>query len=60
MAETGFHSIRPELLWFLRHRDALARWPVLPEQWAERIEDRRRAESEPENRDIAYLHGAGR
>ncbi len=32
---------RPELVWYLRHADALARWPVLPEPWAQRIEHRR-------------------
>jgi hypothetical protein len=32
---------RAELLWYLRHADALARWPVLQEAWAEAIEARR-------------------
>jgi hypothetical protein len=32
---------RADLLWYLRHADALARWPVLAEAWAQRIEDRR-------------------
>ena len=32
---------RAELLWYLRHADALARWPVLAEPWAQRIERRR-------------------
>jgi len=35
---------RPENLWFLRHRDALDRWPVLDEAWARRIEAKRLAE----------------
>lgn len=32
---------RADLIWYLRHADALARWPVLNEQWARNIEDRR-------------------
>jgi hypothetical protein len=32
---------RADLLWYLRHADALARWPVLREEWAQRIELRR-------------------
>ena len=32
---------RADLLWYLRHADALARWPVLAEAWAQRIELRR-------------------
>jgi hypothetical protein len=32
---------RADLLWYLRHADALARWPVLREAWAQRIELRR-------------------
>jgi hypothetical protein len=34
---------RAELLWYLRHADALARWPALAEPWAQRIEARRLA-----------------
>ena len=30
-----------DLLWYLRHADALARWPVLQEEWARRIERHR-------------------
>lgn len=60
----GFHTgrdrARPELLWFLRHRDVLERWPVLAEEWASRVEARRGAEINPPGRDITYLHGAGR
>ena len=37
---------RADLLWYLRHADALARWPVLREEWAQRIEDRRLAPAE--------------
>jgi hypothetical protein len=51
---------RPELLWFLRHRDALGRWPVIAEEWAHRVEARREAEENRARRDITYLHGAGR
>lgn len=32
---------RADLIWYLRHADALARWPVLSEPWAQRIERRR-------------------
>src|SRR5262245_60865780 len=32
---------RADLLWYLRHADALSRWPVLPEAWARRVERRR-------------------
>jgi hypothetical protein len=38
---------RADLIWYLRHADALARWPVLGEAWAQRIELRRLA---PEDR----------
>jgi hypothetical protein len=37
---------RADLLWYLRHADALARWPVLPEEWARRIEEHRLAPGE--------------
>lgn len=49
---------RPEGLHFMRHADALARWPILDEEWARRIEARRLAGLE--RGDITYLHGAGR
>lgn len=35
---------RAELVWFLRHADALARWPVIAESWALRLEERRLAD----------------
>lgn len=35
---------RSENTWYLRHAEVLARWPVLPEEWALKIERRRRAE----------------
>ncbi|MEQ8833492.1 MAG: hypothetical protein RIB67_03495 [Miltoncostaeaceae bacterium] len=64
MSEGGFHTARdrarPELLWFLRHKDALDRWPVVREGWAQRLEELRQAELNPPDRDITYLHGAGR
>lgn len=41
---------RADLLWYLRHADALARWPALKEPWAQRIE-RRRLAPEAERRD---------
>ena len=34
---------RADLIWYLRHADVLARWPVLPEPWARRLEHRRLA-----------------
>jgi len=64
MADEGFHTVRdrarPELVWFLRHKSVLERWPVLPEPWAVALEARRRAEADPASRDISFLHGAGR
>lgn len=51
---------RPEGLWYMRHKAALSRWPILDEPWARRIEARRLAIDEPERGDITYLHGAGR
>lgn len=60
----GFHTARdrarPELLWFMRNEQVLGRWPVIPEPWAQAIESRRQAEINPPDRDITYLHGAGR
>ena len=32
---------RADLLWYLRHADALARWPVIGEGWAQAVELRR-------------------
>jgi hypothetical protein len=49
---------RPELLWYIRHAEALARWPVIEEDWAAALERRRLAATE--GRDTTYLHGAGR
>lgn len=34
---------RAELVWYLRHADALARWPVIAEPWAQALERRRLA-----------------
>jgi hypothetical protein len=51
---------RPEGLWFMRHRDALARWPVLDEAWARRVEAKRLAEEgegRPERGDGARSRG---
>jgi hypothetical protein len=44
----------------MRHADALARWPVLDEPWARRIEAKRIARDHPDRGDITFLHGAGR
>ncbi len=49
---------RPEGLHYLRHAAALARWPILDEEWARRIEARRLALLQ--RGDITYFHGAGR
>jgi hypothetical protein len=48
---------RADLLWYLRHADALARWPVLREEWAQRVELRRLA---PEERRLPPTRGSGR
>jgi hypothetical protein len=56
--QTQRERARPELLWYIRHAQALARWPVIDEEWASCVERRRLGETE--GRDIAYLHGAGR
>jgi hypothetical protein len=34
---------RADLVWYLRHADALRRWPVLPEGWAQAVEAHRLA-----------------
>lgn len=55
---TARENARADGLWYMRHEQALERWPILAEEWARRIEERR---LEPiRSRDIAYLHGAGR
>lgn len=38
---TARSRAREDLLWYMRHADALARWPVLAEPWAQHIEHRR-------------------
>ena len=38
---------RAEAVWYLRHATALARWPVLTEDWAQEVERLRLAESDP-------------
>jgi hypothetical protein len=35
---------RADLVWYLRHADALRRWPVLPERWARAVEATRLGE----------------
>ena len=37
---------RADLVWYLRHADALRRWPVLPEGWAQAVEAHRLGEGE--------------
>lgn len=51
-------QVRAENQWFIRHAAVLARWPVLSEPWAVRMDKRIQEENAP--KDIAYLHGAGR
>ena len=51
---------RAEGLWYMRHADALARWPILDEPWARRIEAKRLGVDHPDRGDITYLHGVGR
>ncbi|MBJ7456222.1 MAG: hypothetical protein JHC74_09190 [Thermoleophilia bacterium] len=50
---------RAELLWYMRHADALARWPVIAEPWAQRIE-RRRLERTGEDITAATFSMGGR
>jgi hypothetical protein len=38
---------RADLVWYLRHADALRRWPVLPEGWARAVEAHRLGGREP-------------
>ena len=38
---------RAEGVWYLRHAGALSRWPVLTEDWAQRVERLRLEESHP-------------
>ncbi len=38
---TARSRAREDLLWYMRHADALARWPVLSEPWAQRLEHHR-------------------
>jgi hypothetical protein len=59
-AESRRNFARAEGVWYLRHASVLARWPILPEEWARRIEERRIAAQAPGRRDEAFLHGAGR
>jgi hypothetical protein len=37
---------RADLVWYLRHADALRRWPVLPEGWARAVEAHRLGQRE--------------
>ena len=50
---------RADLVWYLRHADALARWPVLSEPWAQNIE-RRRLDPSGENLPAAAPEIGGR
>ena len=57
-AETVRDRARADLTWFIRHAEVLERWPVIAEDWARRLEERRLAEIAP--RSAVYLHGVGR
>jgi hypothetical protein len=46
---------RADLLWYLRHADALARWPVIDERWARTLEARRRSG----DRGLALVRASG-
>lgn len=50
---------RAELIWYLRHAEALARWPVLNEPWAQSIE-RRRLDRTGDNLTAASFSMGGR
>ena len=50
---------RAELIWYLRHAEALARWPVLSEPWAQSIE-RRRLDRTADNLTAASFSMGGR
>lgn len=56
--ETVRDRARADLTWFIRHAEVLRRWPVIGEDWARRIEERRIEEDAP--RSAVYLHGVGR
>jgi hypothetical protein len=55
--DTTRNFAKAELTWFLRHANALRRWPVLGEPWAEAIETRRLEAESPTRRDETYFHG---
>jgi len=57
---TARSRAREDLLWYMRHADALARRPIPDEPWAPRIEARRLGVDHPDRGDITYLHGVGR
>jgi hypothetical protein len=48
---------RAEGVWYIRHAEALERWPLLPEAWARAVEARRLEELSPSRRNEVYLHG---
>jgi hypothetical protein len=59
-ADDGARSrARADLVWYLRHADALARWPVLSEPWAQSIE-RRRLDRSGENLTASSFSMGGR
>ncbi len=45
--ESRRNFARAEGLWYMRHAGVLARWPILAEGWAQRVEDRRLAAEAP-------------
>lgn len=49
---------RAEGVWYLRHSSALARWPVIAEPWAQRIEARRLALESPDRGKSTQPYGS--
>jgi hypothetical protein len=47
---------RPEGLWYMRHAAALARWPVIQEDWARQMEDEREAKETAGRENNAFHH----
>lgn len=38
--DTNRNFAKAEITWFLRHAEALRRWPVIGEEWARSVEGR--------------------
>lgn len=55
--DTTRNFAKAEITWFLRHAAALRRWPVLGEEWAQSVEQRRLEAESPTRHDTTYFHG---